>query len=542
MVFDILTAYGLGVLIGGIINTYFGFTIFLKNKKALSNILYCFLSLAFALWCFAWEALIFVDYVNSELAYYFARLLNFGAIFIPIFYLHWVSSVLEITKEKKKILIFGYILSFLFACFSWTSLYIKGVHPILFFPHWPTSGFLYKWYLIFGYFGLVFYGLYLLLKSFLKATGERKTELKYVILGSLMGFGGGAINFPLMYGVIPFGSFSTLGMFIFLAIFIPFPGPLSYVLVKYRFMGVRVILTEILVFATGLTLLVWAVMAEPFVLKILGGALFVFFIIFGYQLVRSVIKEIELRAELEKAYAELERIDTAKTEFLSMASHQLRTPLGIIKGYISMMLEGDFGEISEKAQEKLRNAYVSNDRLVKLVNDLLDVTRLEMGRIELNLEKASIEEIISSVVEEMKGTAEKKGLYLKWEPLRQAQGKVALPEMSLDKNKIRQVILNLIDNAIKYTNQGGITLKTQITNSKLQITVIDTGVGMEKEEIDKLFEVMARGKAGLQYWMQGAGLGLYTARKFVEIHGGRVWAESPGKDKGSTFYIELPVK
>jgi signal transduction histidine kinase len=537
MAFDILTAYGLGVLIGGIINTYFGFTIFFKNKKALSNILYCFLSLAFALWSFAWVALIFVDSINSELAYYFARLLNFGAIFIPIFYLHWVLSVLEITKEKKKILIFGYLLSFLFVCFSWTPLYVKGVHPILFFPHWPTAGPLYKWYLIFGYFGLVSYGLYLLLKSFLKATGERKTELKYVILGSMMGFGGGAINFPLMYGIIPFGSFSTLGMFIVLAIFIPFPGPLSYILMKYRFMGVRVILTEILVFATGLTLLIWAVMAEPFVLKILGGALFVFFVIFGYQLVRSVIKEIELRAELEKAYKELERIDRAKTEFLSMASHQLRTPLGIIKGYLSMMLEGDYGEIPKEAKEKLKNAYVSNDRLVKLVNDLLDITRLEMGKIELKLERASIEEIISGVIEEMKPAAEKKGLYLKYEG-----PKVPLPEMMLDKEKIRQVILNLVDNGIKYTQKGGVEIKLKIENLKLKIEITDTGVGLSKEEIENLFEIMARGRAGLQYWMQGAGLGLYTARKFVEMHGGKIWAKSAGKDKGSTFYIELPIK
>jgi len=184
----------------------------------------------------------------------------------------------------------------------------------------------------------------------------------------------------------------------------------------------------------------------------------------------------------------------------------------------------------------LKNTYVSNDRLVKLVNDLLDITRLEMGRIELNLERASIGEIISGVVEEMKPVAEKKGLYLEWE-----KPKVALPEMSLDKNKMRQVILNLIDNAIKYTQEGGVTIKLKIENLKLKIAVVDTGVGMGKEEIENLFKIMTRGRAGLQYWMQGAGLGLYTAKKFLEMHGGRVWAESPGKGKGSTFYVELPI-
>jgi signal transduction histidine kinase len=134
--------------------------------------------------------------------------------------------------------------------------------------------------------------------------------------------------------------------------------------------------------ATALALLVQAVTAETLLLKILRGALFVFFIIFGYQLVRSVIREIELRAELEKAYKELEKIDKAKTEFLSIASHQLRTPLSAIKGYISMILEGSFGKVSAEAKERLKNVYISNERLVRLVNDLLNVTRLEMGRVE----------------------------------------------------------------------------------------------------------------------------------------------------------------
>jgi len=384
---------------------------------------------------------------------------------------------------------------------------------------------------------IVFYiydGLKNLFQKYKKSIGIEKAQIFYVFLGIFISaIFAAPINLILPQITFVPLNIARVGIYSFLA----FSLFSAYAILKHHLFEIRVILTEILVGVVASILLFQALITESLLWKIIGFVLLILFSTFGYFLVRSVIKEIELRAELEKAYAELERIDTAKTEFLSMASHQLRTPLGIIKGYISMMLEGDFGEISEKAQEKLRNAYVSNDRLVKLVNDLLDVTRLEMGRIELNLEKASIEEIISSVVEEMKGMAEKKGLYLKWE-----KPATALPEMSLDKNKIRQVILNLIDNAIKYTNQGGITLKTQITNDKLQITVIDTGVGMEKEEIDKLFEVMARGKAGLQYWMQGAGLGLYTARKFVEMHGGRVWAESPGKDKGSTFYIELPIK
>jgi len=518
--------YAITGLINALGSAFLGFFVYLKNRKNKINQTFGLLCLSIVLWTFPY--CVWQISTTEKSALFWSRALMVGAIFIPVTYLHFVSTFLGLYQKKKRFLIFSYVLAFIFIILNFTPLFVKNVAPELYFTYWPKPGVAYPPFLLM-FFSYIIYGCYLLFNAYKKRTGIERTQISYFLVASLIGFPSGATNYLLWYG-IPTPPYWN-------ALVILFPVLTAIGITKHHLFEIRVILTEALVIATGLTLLVWAVMAEPFLLKILGGALFVFFTIFGYQLVRSVIKEIELRAELEKAYQELERIDTAKTEFLSMASHQLRTPLGIIKGYISMMLEGDFGEISEKAQEKLRNAYVSNDRLVKLVNDLLDVTRLEMGRIELNLEKASIEEIISSVVEEMKGTAEKKGLYLKW-----AKPATALPEMSLDKNKIRQVILNLIDNAIKYTNQGGITLKTQITNSKLQITVIDTGVGMEKEEIDKLFEVMARGKAGLQYWMQGAGLGLYTARKFVEMHGGRVWAESPGKDKGSTFYIELPIK
>ena len=519
-------------LINGVTAVLFGVFVFLKNRKDLINKTFFLMSLGVAIWSFSYCKWLLTE--EREIALFWSRALNFGATLIPIFYLHWVLSLLNLAKEKRKLLIAGYLMTFIFLSLGFTPYYIKSVIQILSFPYWPQAGPLYICFLFLGYFSLVGYGLYQLLKNRKTTSGEKRAQIDYVILGTILGFGGGATNFPLMFGVSllpPIGQ-PLVALYVLL---------LALATIRYHLFEIRVILTEALVIATGLTLLVWSVTAEPFMLKILGGALFVFFIIFGYQLVKSVIKEIELRAELERAYQELEKIDKAKTEFLSIASHQLRTPLTSTKGYISMILEGDYGEVPEQAREKLENVLTSNQRLVKLINDLLDITRLEMGRIELSLKKANLEEIISGVVEEMKMAAEKKGLYLKWEPLRQAQGK-QLPEISIDMTKIREVILNLVDNAIKYTQQGGITIKLKIENLKLEIAIADTGVGMEKEEIENLFEIMARGKAGFQYWTEGAGVGLYTARKFAEMHGGRVWAESPGKDKGSTFYVELPVK
>jgi len=240
--------------------------------------------------------------------------------------------------------------------------------------------------------------------------------------------------------------------------------------------------------------------------------------------------------ELRKAYEELKKLDQAKSEFISIASHQLRTPLTTIKGYISMILEKSYGQMSRKIKKPLENINVSNERLIKLVNDLLSVSRIEAGKIELDLAKVSIEKTIAEVIDELAIIAEKKKIYLKFK-----KAKKPLPEITADKDKIRQVIINLIDNAIRYTNQGGITVTCRTEKAKYRIEITDTGEGMTKEEISKLFESFSRGKAGPRFWTEGAGLGLYIAKKFVEMHQGKIWVESAGKNKGSTFYIELPI-
>lgn len=252
--------------------------------------------------------------------------------------------------------------------------------------------------------------------------------------------------------------------------------------------------------------------------------------------VKRIITEQKITKELQVAYEELKELDKAKTEFISIASHQLRTPLSAIKGYISMLQEKTYGVLPKKMEKPLENVYLSNERLIKLVNNLLSVSRIETGKIQIKLENSSLEEIILSLVEELKGIAQVKNIYLKYE-----KSEEKLPKISLDREKIRQVILNLIDNAIKYTTKGGITIKTKIQDQKCKIEIKDTGEGMTKKEISHLFRSFDRGSAGQRLWREGAGLGLYIARKFVEMHQGQIWVESKGKGRGSTFYIELPL-
>ncbi|RLC38165.1 MAG: hypothetical protein DRH33_04935 [Candidatus Nealsonbacteria bacterium] len=245
----------------------------------------------------------------------------------------------------------------------------------------------------------------------------------------------------------------------------------------------------------------------------------------------------EQTKELRKAYQELKTLDKAKSEFISMASHQLRTPLTSIKGYISMILEGDYGQIPPKAKKALESVFQSNERLIRIVNDLLNISRIELGKMELQKSPTKIEELIQTCYEEIKNEASKKNLKLVFK-----KPETPLPVINIDSLKIQQVILNLLDNALRYTKKGKIEIALKKKPNSILISVKDTGEGLTRSEQKQIFEGFSRGSAGINLFIEGAGLGLYVSKKYLDLHKGKIWAESPGKGKGSTFYVELPLR
>lgn len=252
---------------------------------------------------------------------------------------------------------------------------------------------------------------------------------------------------------------------------------------------------------------------------------------------KTLQKEVNRQTkELKDANVKLKQLDEAKSEFISLASHQLRTPLSIIKGYISMILEGVWGDTSKEQKSYLKKVYSSNERLIKLVEDLLTVSRIESGRLDFDLHPLALDNLTESIVSESESIAAKKGLYLKYIKL-----KKSLPKIKADSLKIRQVIQNLIDNAIHYTKKGGITVSIKKENKKIIFSIQDTGIGISSKEKGILFEKFSRGEGTSKINTEGTGLGLYLAAKLIEAHKGKIWIESEGKGKGSTFHFELPV-
>ena len=229
-------------------------------------------------------------------------------------------------------------------------------------------------------------------------------------------------------------------------------------------------------------------------------------------------------------------IDTMKSEFVSVASHQLRTPLSAIKWFLEMLIAGDAGAINENQKEFLDRAYESNERMIKLVNDLLNVSRMESGKIKFEPKPTHLEEIFQSVITELTPLTRARNI-----TIQSAFADAKLPEVFVDPDKIRQVIMNLVSNAIKYTSgHGKIELFYERHPNELVLNIKDNGIGIPKDQQHKVFNKFFRADNVMKVQTEGSGLGLYIGRAIVEASSGRMWFASQ-ENKGTTFSFALPI-
>jgi len=228
-------------------------------------------------------------------------------------------------------------------------------------------------------------------------------------------------------------------------------------------------------------------------------------------------------------------IEEIKSDFISIVSHELRTPLTAIKGFLSMTLKQDFGSLTEKQFHYLSRVYQSNQRMINLVEDLMDVTYIESGKINLNIGPVAMESIISEVVSELAAKGASNQVMIN---VRRRQ---RLPLVLADETRLHQIVLNLVDNAIKYSMPGTeVEVDFKIEGDNLITTVSDHGVGISKSQIDRLFTKFGRIFNPLSVQAGGTGLGLYIVKNLVESHNGRIWATSQ-EGKGSKFHFSLPI-
>ena len=246
------------------------------------------------------------------------------------------------------------------------------------------------------------------------------------------------------------------------------------------------------------------------------------------------IQNARLFRELEIKSRELEVASQHKSEFLASMSHELRTPLNAIIGFSDVLLQGMFGETNEKQMEYLRDILASGQHLLSLINDILDLSKVEAGRMDLDLADFHLPSAVDDALLLMRERADRRGITL------ERQVDERLGEIRADQRKVKQVLLNLLSNAVKFTPEGGrIDVRAALANGSVEISVTDTGIGIALEDHEAVFEEFKQvGKAEKK--AEGTGLGLALCRKFVELHGGRIWVKSQ-LGAGSTFTFTLPT-
>ncbi len=243
---------------------------------------------------------------------------------------------------------------------------------------------------------------------------------------------------------------------------------------------------------------------------------------------------------LRHANDELKQLDQAKDEFISMASHQLRTPLTTTKGYVSMILDGDFGKTTREMQEPLTQALDSANRMARMVNDLLNVSRMDAGKFFIDAHETDLSQVVPQEVTGLQSLAESKQVSLSYhEPKRK------IPLVNLDEDKMRQVIMNLIDNSIHYGNktpgEGKTDVYLELVGREVVFRVVDNGIGVPKAMKPKMFSKFFRASNAQNARPDGTGLGLYLVKRVVEDHGGKIIFESE-EGKGSTFGFRMPLR
>ncbi len=243
----------------------------------------------------------------------------------------------------------------------------------------------------------------------------------------------------------------------------------------------------------------------------------------------------EATKELRASNAQLQRLDKAKDEFVSMASHQLRTPLTSVKGYISMVLEGDVGKITEAQAHLLTEAFTSSERMVHLINDFLNVSRLQTGKFLIDKRPVDLARIVEQELEGLESNARSRNLKFKYKSPK------GFPILNLDEGKMRQVIMNFADNAIYYSGEGTeIKVSLEVDGENCKFTVKDSGIGVPLAEQAQLFSKFYRASNARKQRPDGTGVGLFLAKKVITAHGGEVIFES-AEGKGSTFGFILPL-
>lgn len=515
--------------------------IYSRNRRSLINITFSLFALFLSFWALS---IIQFRIIESDIfALYSMKFAYISAIALATSY-YFFALAFPNQKKSSPIHTWGVITFSVVAC---ALILLPGfLTKEVVYHEWGKSVILgdYEFLLFSTYFTLLFGGG--LLRGWFRYFREtRKQEKIQLLLISLSVSGAGILGmyYNLVLPSTVFENFRFIWTGPLFTLFIALT--ITYSVFRHGLFQTKTIFAEILTFSLWIFIFIRFTLTNNLQEQIVDGLFLLVAVILGIFLIRSVNQEVEakekiaeLAQDLKTANTRLKELDKLKTEFVSIASHQLRSPLAAVKGYASMLLEGSFGKLSVGAQEAIGRILTSSSFMARSVDDFLNVSRIELGRMKYEKSKFNICKIIELVVDEQGPFAEDKGLKLSYID---KTGK-GICDVEADIGKVKQVLTNIVDNAIKYTQKGTVTIifDRDFAEKKIRIDIADTGMGMSETTRQKLFRKFARADNANEINVIGTGLGLYVAKKLMEAQGGSISVTSEGEGKGSVFHLVLP--
>lgn len=526
-----MNLFGISSLILSLSGILFSFIVFRSDPRSKVNRYWFISCVAFSFWSFSLYIITSTENIHTALVWQY--ILDISAIFLPATYFLFLSEFLGFKNHKSRSA--SILIALLFSVFSLTKFFKSGMEIFSGF-FWVNPGPYYIVFLIY-FFVYAFISIYVMVRAYVYAPSKSviKSQIRNMIFGGIMGYAGGVTNFfPQIFSVYPFGNYLVIFYIVFMV----------YGVIRYKMLSTKVISAQIFSIVLGLVSLFNFLKSNGLLDMILNLVVLVLVVGFGLLLVNSVNREVRNREKIELLAKDLEKVnerltdlDRQKSEFVSFATHQLRGPLAAMKGYASLLLEGDMGTLSSEARNGVSRIYDSTNTLVTIVNDYLNISRIELGAMKYAFETIDLKNLIEDVVAELKPNIDKVGIDFSFV----ADNSCLDYRITADRDKLKQVIENIIDNSLKYTPKGSIKTKLSLDKSRhlFVFTVTDTGVGIAKEVLPHLFQKFSRAENASKANIRGTGLGLYVAKEMVQAHHGTIRAESEGEGKGSTFIVEL---
>lgn len=509
----------------------FSFIIYRTDEKNKISKAWFYSCVTFSLWALGLTGVTISS--NPKIAYGWQCLLDVSAIFLPYLYLLFVLRLTNSREELTKKILFVCVI--VFSLFSFSPLFKIGMTTRYDFQ-WVNPGPYYFLFLVY----FIFYALLtlgLLFRSYFNA--EKKTilrsQIRNTILGGIIGYGGGITNFfPQLFSIYPYGNYLVILYIVFM----------MYGVIKFKLISRKVISAQVFSAALILVSLFNLLKSEISFDWLLNLLILILVGIFSVLLINSVNREVEerkknehLASDLKTINAHLTELNRQKSEFVSFATHQLRAPLTAMKGYASLLLEGDMGKLENESKEGVMRIYEAANTLTTIVDDYLNITRIELGSMKYAFDTIDLRLLVEDVLGELKPSIEKSKLQFTFD----TEDIGTTYRITADKDKLKQVISNIIDNSLKYTPSGFVKVNIRFdrTIHKFVLIVEDSGIGIDPQIIPRLFQKFSRADNANTTNIKGTGLGLYVAKEIITAHGGTIHVESEGEGKGSRFIIEF---